>query len=86
MKPADFAIKHPAIITIILIALIVFGIVGLRSLRQDMFSEITLPTIMVLSVYPGVGPRDVEREVTDVLEDELNFPKASWRETCNERQ
>ena len=71
MKPADFAIKHPAIITIILIALILFGIISLRGLKQDMLSEIELPSVLILTVYPGAGPEDIEREITEVLENEL---------------
>ena len=71
MKLADFAIKHPAIITIILIALILFGIVSLRGLRQDMLSDISLPSVVIFTIYPGAGPEDIEREVTDILEDEL---------------
>ncbi len=72
MKLADFAIKHPAIITIILIALILFGIISLRGLKQDMLSEIELPSVLILTVYPGAGPEDIEREITEVLENELS--------------
>jgi len=71
MKLADFAIKHPAIISIILIALILFGIISLRDLKQDMLSEIDLPSVLILTVYPGAGPKDIEREITNVLENEL---------------
>ena len=63
MKLSDFAIKHPAIITIILIALILFGIISLRDLKQDMLSEIDLPSVLILTVYPGAGPKDIEREI-----------------------
>jgi HAE1 family hydrophobic/amphiphilic exporter-1 len=71
MKLADFAIKHPAIITIILIALILFGIISLRGLRQDMLSDINMPSVVIFTIYPGAGPHDIEREVTDILEGEL---------------
>ena len=71
MKLADFAIKHPVIISIILIALILFGIISLRNLKQDMLSQIELPSVFILTVYPGAGPKDIEREITNVLENEL---------------
>lgn len=71
MKLADFAIKHPAIISIILIALVLFGIISLRDLTQDMLSEIDLPSVLILTIYPGAGPEDIEREITNVLENEL---------------
>lgn len=72
MKLADFAIKHPVIITILVVAIVLFGIISLRGLRQDMFGDVSTPTVVVFTVYPGVGPRDIEREVTDVLENELS--------------
>lgn len=71
MKIADFSIKHPVVITIILAAVILFGSISLTSLRQEMFPDIGMPSIMVYTIYPGVGPTDVEREVTDILENAL---------------
>ncbi|MFP4564235.1 MAG: efflux RND transporter permease subunit [Spirochaetia bacterium] len=71
LRIADFAIKHPAIISIILIAVVLFGFIALRSLKQDIFSEVSMPSVVIFTVYPGVGPKDIEREVTNILEDEL---------------
>ncbi len=72
MKTADFSIKHPAIIIILLITALLFGVISLLSLKQDMLSEMSLPTVAIITVYPGVGPEDIEREVTNVLEDEIS--------------
>ncbi len=71
MKIADFSIKHPAIITILLIAVLLFGGLSLRNLKQDLLADITLPSAIVFTEYPGVGPRDIERDITDILEEEL---------------
>ena len=72
MKIADFAIKHPAIITILLIVLLVFGSISLMQLPQDYLADVNLPTAVVNTVYPGGSPSDMEREVTRPLEDELS--------------
>ena len=71
MRIADFSIKHPVIITIIVIALVVFGGLSLTTMRQDLLAEAALPTVIVVTRYPGVGPESMERDVTDVLEKEL---------------
>jgi hydrophobic/amphiphilic exporter-1 (mainly G- bacteria), HAE1 family len=71
MKIADYSIKHPAVIVILLISVLLFGAVSLRSLRQDLLSDVSLPTVVVFTIYPGVGPEDMEREVTDILEKEI---------------
>ncbi len=71
MKISDYAIKHPAVITILLIALFVFGILSALNLNKDMIADINIPTVVVVTGYPGVGPEDIERDVTDPLEEEL---------------
>ncbi len=72
LRIADFAINHPAVISIILIAVVLFGFISLNSLKQDIFSEVSMPSVVIFTVYPGVGPKDIEREVTNILEDELS--------------
>lgn len=69
MKPWNFAIKHPAIIAILLVTVILFGGISLMSLKQDLITNIALPQIAVFTIYPGAGPEDVEQGVTDVLEE-----------------
>jgi len=72
MKISDFAIKHPAIITILLVVLLVFGMISLFQLPQDYLADISLPNAMIVTVYPGGSPSDIEREITRPLEDELS--------------
>ncbi|MDA3811424.1 MAG: efflux RND transporter permease subunit, partial [Spirochaetaceae bacterium] len=72
MKITDFAIKHPAIITILLVVLLVFGTISLLQLPQDYLADINLPSATIATVYPGGSPSDIEREITRPLEDELS--------------
>ena len=72
MKITDFAIRHPAVITILLVVLLVFGIISLVQLPQDYLADVNLPTAVIVTVYPGGSPRDIERELTRPLEDELS--------------
>ncbi len=72
MKVSDFAIKHPAIISVLLLVLLVFGIASLMQLPQDYLADINLPNVTIITVYPGGSPSDIEREITRPLEDGLS--------------
>lgn len=71
MKIADFSIRHPVIIAILLAAVAGFGLLSVVTMKQDLLAQVSMPTLLVASVYPGAAPADVEREVTDVLEEEI---------------
>ncbi|MBI9101909.1 MAG: efflux RND transporter permease subunit [Spirochaetales bacterium] len=71
MRISDYAIKHPAVITILVFVLIVFGLLSTANLSKSMIADINIPTLMVVTSSPGVGPLDMESEVTEVLEEEL---------------
>ncbi|WP_255944933.1 efflux RND transporter permease subunit [Brucepastera parasyntrophica] len=72
MKITDFSIRHPVIITILLVALAVFGFITVSGMSQELFAQVDMPTLIVVTVYPGAGPDDVEREVTRVIENEVS--------------
>ncbi|MDR2543482.1 MAG: efflux RND transporter permease subunit [Treponema sp.] len=71
MKIADFAIKHPKIITMLLIILFVFGLMATFDLRRNLIADMSMPTLVVITTWPGVGPADIETEITIPLEDAL---------------
>ncbi|MDR2029358.1 MAG: efflux RND transporter permease subunit, partial [Treponema sp.] len=71
MKIADYAIRHPKVILMNLIVLLVFGLIALLNLRRSLIADMSLPTLAVVTTWPGVGPEDIEREITNPLEDAL---------------
>ncbi|MBN2049207.1 MAG: efflux RND transporter permease subunit [Spirochaetales bacterium] len=72
MKVSDFSIKHPAIITILLIAVFVFGLLSFIGLKQELFPPIQLPSVLIVTTYPGVGPEDIDTQITSVIEDSVS--------------
>lgn len=40
-------------------------------LPVDLFPDVSFPTVMIDTAYPGAGPAEVESEVSKVIEDEL---------------
>lgn len=72
MKISDFAINHHVIITIFLIAALIFGLITFSSMKQEMFSDVGMPSVMIITAYPGVGPYDVEKDVTNLIEESVS--------------
>lgn len=53
-------------------AVVVIGIYSLIQLPVDLYPEIELPFVTVITTYPGASASDIENNVTRTLEDALN--------------
>jgi HAE1 family hydrophobic/amphiphilic exporter-1 len=71
VKIADYAIKHPKVILMSLVVLLVFGVIAGLSLNRNLIADMELPTIVIVTTWAGVGPEDIEEEITNPLEDVL---------------
>ncbi|HZK19383.1 MAG TPA: efflux RND transporter permease subunit [Treponemataceae bacterium] len=71
MKISHYAVKHPTRIAMLIIVLFVFGIYSLTGIKTEFMSDISLPSVIVVTVYPGAGAEDVENDITKILEDDF---------------
>lgn len=71
MKISRYAVKHPVVIAMLLVVLVVFGIVSLLSLNVEFMADVSTPSVLVFSLYPGASAEDMEQEVTSVIEDDF---------------
>ncbi|MGQ9824896.1 MAG: efflux RND transporter permease subunit [Desulfotomaculales bacterium] len=71
MKITDVAIKRPMLVAVLVIVVLILGGVSLLRLSIDLYPEMELPVGAVLTEYPGAGPQEVERQVTEPLESVL---------------
>ncbi len=71
MKISDTAIRRPVTTAMIALGLILFGLVGISRMKIDLMPNVTLPQIVIATLYPGAGPLEVESEVTNLLEERL---------------
>ena len=71
MKIARYAVKHPVYITMILIALIAFGLYSVTGLNVEFVANMNVPQAFVIAVYPGASAETVEREVIDIMEEDF---------------
>jgi hydrophobic/amphiphilic exporter-1 (mainly G- bacteria), HAE1 family len=72
MRIADISIKQPVFITMIIIALVVVGGLSYSKLGVDLMPDVSLPVIAVSIANPGVGPEEMESQVTKPIEDVLS--------------
>src|SRR5918993_127601 len=69
---SDVAIKRPVITVVTMLALVVFGIVGLLQLDTDEFPDVQPPIVAVAIPYRGASLDVVEREVIEPIEEVLS--------------
>lgn len=63
------AITRPVVIWMALVAITVLGLVSYSRLPAELNPQVDIPTITVITVYPGAGPPEIESLVTKQLED-----------------
>ncbi len=69
---SSWAIKNKMTVFVIIAILVTGGIIGYRSMPRESFPEIVVPQIFVTTVYPGNSAVDVEKLITEPLENEIN--------------
>lgn len=65
---ARLSLANRAVVALMTVAVAVFGVVSLGSLRQELIPSLQIPTAVVLGVYPGSAPQIVEDQVTVPVE------------------
>ena len=71
MKITSFSIKRPVTIFMSILVVLMFGVVSYFKLNLDMFPEIELPMLMIMTQQHGAGPEEIEENITKPLEQVL---------------
>ena len=66
------AIKRPVFTTMVIGAMMVFGVVSLGRLGVDLFPKVDFPVITIVTELPGADPETMESRVTDPIEEAVN--------------
>ncbi len=70
---SKIAIKNPVFIVMITLALILFGIVAIKTLGVELTPSFDVPYVTITTVYPGADAKTIEEEVTKKIEDEVGI-------------
>jgi HAE1 family hydrophobic/amphiphilic exporter-1 len=69
---SNTSIRQPIFTTMVISALVVFGLIAYGRLGVDLFPKVDFPIITVTTLLPGADPETVETDVTERLEEALN--------------
>ncbi|MFH1258862.1 MAG: efflux RND transporter permease subunit [Elusimicrobiota bacterium] len=72
MNLAKLAIKRPTFITSIILIMLVVGVIYMNRMSVDLFPDVNFPFVMVNTVYPGAGPKEVETLISKILEEQIS--------------
>lgn len=72
MKIYETSVKNPVGTSLIFIGIVIIGFMFYRQLPIDLYPEMEVNMISVMTSYAGAGSEDVEANVTRPLEDALN--------------
>ena len=72
MHLPEIAIKRPVFITMVGIALIVFGVVAFPRLALDLFPKVDFPVVNITTKLVGASPEIMEADVTNTIEEAVN--------------
>jgi len=62
------SVKRPVAISMLFMAVLLFGLVSLTRLPLDVMPEMELPSLTVITIYPGASAIEVEQQVSRPLE------------------
>ncbi len=69
---SNLSIKRPIFATMMMLTLVTLGIFSYRRLAVDMYPDVEIPVLSIVTKFPGASPETLEREVTKRIEEVVN--------------
>lgn len=69
---SDLSIKRPVFAAVMMLALVALGFFSYKRLSVEMYPDVEMPVISIITKYPGASPETVEREVSRHIEEAVN--------------
>ncbi|MBR1471380.1 MAG: efflux RND transporter permease subunit, partial [Lachnospiraceae bacterium] len=66
-KITKAAIRRPVTVIVVLMGLVLFGVVSVRSMALKLMPDINVPMMVVVATYPGASPEEVDENVMDKI-------------------
>ena len=67
---SNVSVKKPVLATMVILVFVVLGVFSFQRLSIDLMPEIDLPFVTITTIYPGAGPKEVESQITELIEEE----------------
>ncbi|MDG1191747.1 MAG: efflux RND transporter permease subunit, partial [Flavobacteriaceae bacterium] len=85
-KIINYFVKYHVAVNVVIIAFLLFGILGLKSLKSSYFPLTESHIVQISVVYPGASPMEVEEGVILKIEDNLKGLRGVERVTSVSRE
>jgi HAE1 family hydrophobic/amphiphilic exporter-1 len=69
---SDLSIKRPVMMSMLLVALLLFGFIGYSNLPLTLMPNFKIPYVTVQTIYAGTAPQEIESQITKKIEDEVS--------------
>ena len=67
----DFLVRQKKFALVFSLAFIAIGVLSVVGMQRDQFPTVDFEVLSVTTAYPGASPEDVEKSITNVIEEEL---------------
>lgn len=72
MKVAETSIKYSILINLLVVAIVILGVSSMLRMPREEFPAVEFGRVLVVTVYPGVSPEEIEQLITNKVETELS--------------
>ncbi|MEW6410031.1 MAG: efflux RND transporter permease subunit [Nitrospirota bacterium] len=72
MNIVKTAVNRPIATIMFIVALLLMGVLAFMQINVDLLPKISLPSLIVVTQFPGASPQEVEEKVSIPLEEVLN--------------
>ncbi len=69
---AALCVRRPVFATVLILSLVVIGVFGYLQLGVDRMPKVDFPTVIITTVNPGASAEEIDREITDKIEEGVN--------------
>ncbi|GAA4716426.1 efflux RND transporter permease subunit [Brevibacillus fulvus] len=86
MHISQHSIRRPVTVMMGVLIVVLLGIISLTRIPIDLYPDIEIPTVAVITSYSGVGPEEIENLVTKPVEDAVATVSGVKSITSNSRE
>lgn len=72
MSIVQFSIRNSLIVNLFLLVIIIGGVLSWNNMPQEMFPVVNLDRIRIVTDYEGSPPEEIEKQITIVIEEEVD--------------
>ncbi|RPI05556.1 MAG: efflux RND transporter permease subunit [Ignavibacteriae bacterium] len=72
MTITELSIKRPTLVVVVFTVIAVLGLFSYFQLNYELLPRMSVPVVVVQTVYPGASPYEVENNVSKVIEDAVS--------------